>query len=107
MAESGERPSAIITRAHGRAGPPGEHPPDVARAEAELAAREPRQKRQQRARPLVTVDATHNVAADYVTEEEKRELSGELPHWAHTLADLKQQKELIDTAIAAIEALYR
>lgn len=42
-----------------------------------------------------------------VAEEIEAPPSGHIPHWQLTLADLRQQRDALDVAIEALEALYR
>lgn len=94
MAASGERAAVAITRAHGRAGPPGE-------------TDEPRQVRQQRPAPPLDPEVEKALRRKTVTPEEHGAVADKpVPHWALTIAELKHKRDQIDVAIKAIEALY-
>ena len=91
----------VIQRAHAKHA--GAEPPDASlNPTPDPPAREVRQQRKTRAEPAL--------AAPYKADDPYRELAADAtkaPHWALTLADLKQQRDLLDNAITAIEALYR
>lgn len=101
----GERQPFVIRRAHGRApGLDGEiadqqyktaaPPPDP----AEGSQRQIRQVRQSRQAPAPSPQPT-------AMEAQQKERA--VPPHELVLADLRMQRDAIDTAIAALEALYR
>jgi hypothetical protein len=106
MAAPGEaRPPFVLQRAHGvRPDIDGqnaekkyqaEHPPDK-EVLMRAGQHETRQKRQQRQVPAKTELEGQSVVP-----------TAKVPAHELVLADLRQQKEMIDAAIMALEALYR